>query len=885
VGQDPLFRNGYGKKLTMRQKKSLTPPALAEKILGIIYSDKGEFTHLGDFEEMFRTIYENRGIVYARIWYWVQVIKSLPGFIKNKLYWSMAMLKNYIVIAVRNVIKNKGFSFINVTGLAVGMACFLLIMAYVQHESSYDWFHERSDRIFRLLAGGPGQEGQKSVEEYEDHFPEVMAPLLVSDFPEIKKATCFMGAFQDKAVLKAGEKLFYQSGLYADRNFLEIFSFPLIHGDSQSVLSEPNTIVITEDVSKKLFGNENPIGRFISYKEKRRQYDVVVSGVVGNIPQNSSIQFDYLLSLATLREDKTYDWMFDNWNVGNFYIFVELEETSDKTEAEKKLTVFAQTPRAGTHISLQPIEDIHLRSQIRGELSTNNEIRYVRLFSFIAVMVLLIACVNSMNLGVACSSKRAKEIGVRKVTGANRRQILEQFLGESLFLSVLSLFVALLLIKVFLPRFSLILGVELKPDLLSNGFLIFVMAGTTLFVALASGSYPALMLSALPPVSSIKELSASGKRGGRLRNILMVFQFAVSVILIICTVVVFRQMNFIKTKKLGFDREHVVVIPVNEKETMDKRQVLKTAFLQLPQVQGVSVSSGLPINIRSRLINQEFIRDNGEKVKMDIRFDYVDEDFVDVFKINILQGRNFSKDFSEDKYGVLINETAAKKIGWKDPIGKKVLPFLGNKDHVVGVVEDFQFSTFHHDIEPMALINEMGSNIAVRISPGDIHTILGSLRRTFEGVTKSQPFEFYFLDDAFNKLYQKEMRTGEIFGTFAGITVFIACMGLFGLAAFMINRRTKEIGIRKVLGASVSQLVTLLTREFAGLILLSNLIAWPVAYIIVRIWLQDFAFRINIGIWTFIFSSALVLFVSFVTVSIHTFRAAASNPVNTLRYE
>ena len=868
----------------MSRKNRLTPPPLAEKVLGVIYSDKGQFTHLGDFEEMFLNICEYRSLNYARIWYWLQVMKSLPGFIKNKLYWSTAMLKNYILIALRNGIKNKGFSFINVTGLAVGMACFLLIMAYVQHESSYDRFHEKSDRIFRLLSRESSKDGQKSVEENEDSFPEVMTPLLISDFPDVKNATCFMGAFQDKAVLKAEEKLFYQSGLYADRNFLEIFSFPLIHGDSQSVLSESNTIVITEDVSQKLFGNENPIGRFLSYKERRRQYDVVVSGVVENIPQNSSLKFDYLLSLATLRADKSNSFMFDNWNVGNFHIFVELTETGDKTEAEKKLTEFAQTKRDGTKLALQPIEDIHLRSQISGELDTNNEIRYVRLFSFIAVMVLLIACVNSMNLGVACSTKRAKEIGVRKVNGANRRQILHQFLGESLFMSLLSLFAALLLMKVFLPRFSLILGVELRPDLLNHIFLILVMAGTTLFVALASGSYPALMLSALPPVSSMKEQAASGSQSGKLRNILMVFQFAVSVTLIICTVIVFKQMNFIKTRELGFDREHVVVIPLNERETLDKRQVLKTSFLEIPQVQGVSVSSGLPINIRSRLINHSFIKDDGEKVTMDITFDYVDEDFVDVFKINVLKGRNFSKDFSEDKYGMLINETAVKKLGWSDPIGKE-FSFMRDKYHVVGVVEDFQFATFHHQIEPMVLFNEIGSNISVRIHPGDVQAILGTLRRAFEETTQSQPFEFYFLDAAFNRLYQKEMRTGEIFGTFAGITVFIACMGLFGLAAFMIDRRTKEIGIRKVLGASVAQIVTLLTREFAGLVLLSNLIAWPIAYIIMRLWLQDFAFRINIGIWVFILSSALVIFVSFVTVSVHSFRAAASNPVHTLRYE
>jgi putative ABC transport system permease protein len=438
--------------------------------------------------------------------------------------------------------------------------------------------------------------------------------------------------------------------------------------------------------------------------------------------------------------------------------------------------------------------------------------------------------------------------------------------------------------KLLLPRFSLILGVELKLDFLNNSFLILVIVGTTLFVALASGSYPALMLSSLSPVSSMKDDSFSGNRGGKLRNILMVFQFTVSVILIICTVVVFRQMNFIKTKKLGFDREHVVVIPIKEKGTLDKRQAIKTSFLQLPQVKGVSVSSGLPISIRSRLINKEFVRDNGEKIKMDIKFDYVDESFVDVFKINILQGRNFSRDFSEDKYGVLINETAAKKIGWKDPIGKE-FSFMRDQYHVVGVVKDFQFATFHYDIDPMVLFNSMGSNIGVRIHVGDVSAILGSLRKTFEQTTQSQPFEFYFLDDAFDKLYQKEMRTGEIFGTFAVVTVLIACMGLFGLAAFMIDRRTKEIGIRKVLGASVSQIVTLLTKEFAGLILISNLIAWPVAYIMMNLWLQDFAQRIHISIWTFFLTSILVLLISFVTVSLHTFRAASSNPVNTLRYE
>ncbi len=856
----------------------------AEWVLKSIHSDHGEYTHLGDFSEVFSHIQAERGPAAALFWYWLQVVRSLPGFATNRIYWSFIMFRNYLIISYRTTLKNKWFSLLNIAGRAVGMACFILILMFVQFETSFDRFHEKSDRICRVISRHTKR--QPDVTEFDDNTPELLAEALAADFPEIKRATRTREAFADRAILQYQDKIFYQKGIFADPEFLKIFSFPSLKGDLEQALVVPKSIVLTQHVAQKLFGSDDPLGRIISYKERNRQYDMTVTGVIADVPKNSHLQFDYIVSHATTVAEKKDSYMIGNWNVWNYATYVELTDSQAKSQVEEKFPAFLarQGQEAGSdEFFLQPIRDIHLKSQIRGERATNNQIQYVYLFMSIALIILLIACINYMNLVTARSMTRAKEIGIRKVAGANRRQLSKQFLGETLLVTAFALGFSLLTIKFILPYFNILIGTDLQLSALTQPNLLVLIAGTVLFVGIASGTYPALILSALKPVNVFKEFSAFGKKGAGLRNVLVVFQFGVSIVLIASTLIVYNQLNFIKNQKLGFDREHVVLIPVWEKETSDKAQAIRTELLQHPEVTGVSISGGLPTNIRSRYFGGKFMKDNGEYVETFVCFDYVDYDFLDVFKIELVKGRNFSREFGEDKKAILINETLWKKLGWADPVGKEVDVMDYNR--VIGVVKDFHFASFHKEIEPMVLAFGEGGNIAVRIQPGGVTSRVELIRTVFENNSKSQPFDFYFLDDSFNEFYRKEQRTGEIFGYFSLLAIFIACLGLLGLASFTVERRTKEIGIRKILGAPVTKLVGLLTKDFVRMVVLANLIAWPVAYIAMRKWLENFAYRINITLGTFLLAAAAALLIAFITISTQTLRAALSNPVDTLRCE
>ncbi len=866
--------------------ESRPPPKAAEWILRICHSDQGEHTHLGDFAEMFGEIAVSRGRGKAVFWYWMQIWRSLPGFLSNRLYWSLNMLRNYALISFRTMVKNKGFSLIALLGLAVGLACFILTLAYVRFETSFDRFHDKTGRIFRLINARVPPDQKPG--EFVDSNPEPLAALLEEEFPEIQRASLVMKPFADPAVLKIEDKAFAEEGLFVDDDFLEIFSFPFLRGDKSSALSAPGSIVLSERTAKKLFGEEDPVGRALTYGVIRGQGDVRVTGVVEDVPRNSHLQFDYLLSVATLEADKRNSYMFDNWNVWNFTVYAEIAEGGSAAAAEAKFDAWLREnhPKeheAGLKFFLQPVEDIHLRSNIRGELATNNEIRYIYLFLSIAVLTLLIASINYMNLVTARSSTRAREIGVRKVTGAGRRQLFEQFLGESVSFAFLAFLLALALVRVSFPVFRSIAGVELLPhDLLEGPFLLLILAAA-LLTGFLSGIYPALVLSSFQPTRVLKELSMTGKKGSWLRNFLVVTQFTASVVLVVCALVVSGQLRFIQSQNLGFDREHIVIIPIRESETSAKANAIRNDLLGYPEVRSVSLTSALPTNIRSHMISAKVTSDAGETITMDYYFDYTDENFLDVFGIALSSGRNFSEDLDADEDALIVNESFAARAGWAVPAGKEV-SFMGPK-RVVGVVSDFYFRSFHSPMAPMVLAPERGRNIAVRLRPGDVPRSIALLKEVFERNTRSQPFEFTFFDDDFDALYRKEKRTGQIFGSFALLAVVIASLGLLGLASFSVERRTKEIGIRKVMGASVSHLALRLSREFVILVLLANIIAWPLAYFAMSRWLQEFTYRIGLSIWTFLLAAAGAFLVALLTVSTQTLRAATANPVEALRYE
>ena len=864
-------------------------PRAARWILERIHSDKGFFTHLGDFEEAFSEIFAEKGAATAYIWYWKQVFRSLPGFIKNKIYWSVIMIKNYFTISLRTLMKNKWISLINISGLAVGLACFILILAYVQHEFSYDRFFEKTDRIYRVLVGDKlGREAMG----YSDTNPELLAPLLKSEFPEIVNATrIYKSSATEKVVMQKENKLFYSDGVYADENFLEILTYPFISGNRSEALTNPNTVVLTESLARKLFGSEDPLEQTIAYREKYRTYDVKVTGVIEDLPEATHLKFDYLLSMETLRSDKRNSYMFNTWDVWNFQTYVELIPNTTKGVVEAKIPPFIKNyfsdknfSTDDVNVTFQPVTDIHLRSQIRGDRATNNEIRYVYLFGSIALIILLIACINYMNLTSARAAVRAKEIGIRKVTGANHTQVFYQFMCESIFITLVAAGFALTLVHLFLPLFRSLISTDLHINYLQNLSLLFLISGVVVLTGILSGIYPAVLLSSFRPAKVMRGQTFSGKKGSFFRNSLVVFQFCASIILLVGTLVIFKQMHFIKNERLGFDREHVVIIPIREEETRKKANLLKTEFLKLPEVQNVSLTSGLPTDIQSHLYGTKFQTDLGETTTMDFFFDYVDYTFVDVFKLEILEGRNFSKEHRDDDSCLLVNEAFFKKLGWAEPTTKE-FKSMGKNRKIVGVIKDFHFATLHSEIQPMAVVLGGGNKLAVRIHPGNVTNTIGALKNVFDKNTSSQPFDFTFLDDEYNRLYSKEQRTGQIFGTFSLIAVFIACLGLLGLSSFIVERKTKEIGIRKILGASEIKIISLLTKDFLKLILIANVLAWPVAYFVMHSWLQDFAYRIGLNAWIFFLAAGAALGIAVLTISSQTFRAALSNPSDALRYE
>jgi len=863
------------------------PPRAAEWILGRLHADNGDFTHIGDFGEIFSGILAERGRGAAVRWYWAQVLRSVPGFALNKLYWSLSLFRNYVVISVRNLRKNAGFSLVTLLGLAAGLACFILILAYARFETSYDRFHEKTGRIYRLTSA-EAPPGEKPA-EFDKNHPSLLASLLKEEFPEVRHAARVFTRMDIQAVLQAGDRAFTQSGLVADQDFLDVFTFPLLRGDKGSALTAPASIVLTVSTARKLFGGENPLLRTIRFRDSRGAADVTVTGVVGDVPRNSHLRFDYLLSVASLEADKKNAYMFDNWNVGNFFIYVELAGPGLREAMEEKFAAWLRRERpedsaAGLGFHLQPVEDIHLRSSIRGELATNNEIRTLHLFLAIAVITLLIASVNYMNIVTARSATRAREIGIRKVTGAGRGRLFEQFLGEAVVFSLLSLVAALAIVRLALPRFRAAVGIDITLHDIASGPFLMLMLGVALFTGLLSGAYPALVLSAFQPVRALRELSASGRKGARLRNLLVVGQFTASIVLIVCALVVSGQLRFISNQRLGFDRERIVVIPIRERETAAKAGAIRTDLLRRPEVEAVSVTSGLPTKIESAIINAAFTTDRGEEIKFSYHFDYADENFLDVFRVELAAGRNFSPGSSGDQNAVLVNETLVKMAGWAEGVGKEI-QFIGGPKAVIGVVKDFRFQSFHEPTGPMVLMPGGDANLAVRIRPGDIPKAIAVLKDVFEGNTKTQPFDFFFLDDAFDALYRKERRTGGIFEAFAILAVVIASLGLLGLASFAVERRTKEIGIRKVIGATSVRLAARLSREFVLLVLLANVVAWPVAYYAMSRWLEGFAYRVGLGLSTFLLAGTGALVVALLTVGAQTLRAAAANPIDSLRYE
>jgi putative ABC transport system permease protein len=636
------------------------------------------------------------------------------------------------------------------------------------------------------------------------------------------------------------------------------------------------------------------MGKPVDWKQSDKRITLTVTGILRDLPENSHLQFDFLASQEILKSDPAFSNNFNNWSSFTFAAYLELEKGRTRESVEKLLPpLLSKLSASGDEklskdqlYSLQPLTDIHLKSALFWGGPAGGEIQNVRLFLAIAFLILLIACINHVNLATARSASRSREIGIRKVTGACRTQIFQQFLAESFFIAGLAGILAMGLLAFGRPWFQALVGLSWRPGSFGFGGLWPWLAATVIFVGLSAGLYPAFVLSGLQPVRTLREFTATGRKGALLRSLMVVFQYTSAVVLIAATVVVFGQMKYVRSLRLGYDRENVVVLPIKDGETKGKLEAIKAAFLQRPEVLKCSLTNHVPTKLGMYLGGVTIEGEAGEKVKQDFRAYDVDENFVDVFGIELAAGRNFSSRQAGDRNAIMMNETAVRAIGWTTaPVGRTIK--IGGAEHtLVGIVKDFHSGSLHEPIQPLLIFSGKGeANIAVRLRPGELTRMISVLKDIFEKNGSGQPFDFYFLDDAFNALYNKEIRTGKIFGAFASLAVLIAGLGLLGLTAFNVSARTKEIGIRKVLGASAARIYLLLNRDFIRLVVIANLIAWPLAYYFMSRWLRIFAYRIAVRPWIFLLSTAFSLAVALLVIGGQTVRAARSNPVTALRAE
>jgi len=806
------------------------------------------------------------------------------------------MFKNYLKIGWRNLLKNKGFSIINITGLATGLACFILIALYVVDELSYDRYNEKADRIYRINAdiNFGGNKLHLAVNS------DPMGATLKKDYPQVEEYTRFYNSSGSKLIKKGTEFIDEVHVAHADSTLFNVFTLPAVSGDTKTALNEPNTVVITASTAKKYFGTTSAVGKTI--EADKTPYKV--TAVIKDIPHNSHFNFDFIFSMKNVTD---YQW--GNYLSHNFQTYIVLRKGTDYKAFEKnfaqvidkyvlpqakqfmQINSMDEFTKAGNKLeySLMPLTDIHLKSDRFPELGVNGNMQYVYIFGAVAVFVLLIACINFMNLSTARSANRAKEVGIRKVLGTERRSLISQFLTESTIMVTISLLLALLIAALVLPYFNNIAAKSLSfGNLLDPRILPFLII-LPFAVGLLAGFYPAFFLSGFQPIKVLAGKGSSALKKSNLRSTLVVFQFATSIFLIIGTIVVYRQLNYIQTKNLGFNKDQVMIIGTG---ALDKNvEAYKNEVLGLPGVKMASISGFLPVANSGRNDNtfsKEAVMSSENGVNMQ-RW-AIDYDYIKTLGMEIVKGRNFSKEFGSDSSAVILNETAVKLFGLTDPIGKKIYTFDNDNKpvsyNVIGIVKNFHFESLRQNIGPLGMMLGHSTWLtSFKVDTKNIQSLVKQAEAKWKAMAPGMPFFYRFLDQDFDNMYREEQRVGKIAITFAVLAILIACLGLFGLATYMAELRTKEIGIRKVLGASVGTLAGMLSKDFLKLVLVSFVIAVPVAWWAMYKWLQDFAYRISIGWWIFLLAGVVAIMIALITVSFQAIKAAMANPVKSLRTE
>lgn len=805
-----------------------------------------------------------------------------------------------LTIALRHLRRNKGYALVNVLGLAVGMACAILIFLYVHHELSYDRYHDQADRIYRVVFNDNAK------------TPRSVGPALLSDFPEVQDRLR-MHPTTGTWVMKYEDRVFYERAVYwAEGSLFDFFALPLVQGDPDHALTAPYTVVISEDTARRYFGDEDPMGRTIDADNGMML--LTVTGVMKNMPANTHFQADFFISLASGYEEYGR-WSRENWDSFFFYTYIMLAEGVSPAELAAKLPDFVDRHvgeqlqrRGGSYeFSLQPVTDIHLYSHLENEPGANTDVSYVYILSAMGLFILVIVCINYVNLSTAQFAHRVREIGMRKVLGASRLHLVRQYLGESVLLAVAALLIALLAVWLVSPWFDALAGMPASAGFMGNALWWAAMPAAAFFIGLLAGGYPAFKLSSPGAIPGLKEgqtglLSRSGRPGrpGRShetdralsRKVLVVIQFAISIALIIGTGVLFSQIRYIQNKHLGFEREQVIAIP-SIAAVAYKYQPWKDELLRHSGVvdasQGVYLP-GLEGSIGWVTSETAWRVENPDHVKHDLQGIIVAAGYAETMGLDVLAGRTFSGplDSRSESDKILINETGMRLLGWETPeeaLGEQVEFGIGMTQTVIGVVRDFHLRSLHLPIEPLVILYGRGQLIAVRIQPDDTNTTLEFIEQAWTRHFPGFPFAFSFIDEDIDRLYRAEQRIGYVFAVFALVGVLLACLGLFALVSYTVERRVREIGIRKALGASVRRMLAMLSAEFVGLVLLANALAWPAAWLFMNRWLESFAYRIEMGWGIFFASGGAALLITVLTIGYHVTRTALSNPAEVLRGE
>ncbi len=811
------------------------------------------------------------------------------------------MLKNYILVAFRNLWRKKGYSLINISGLAIGIASSLMILLFVQDELSYDRHHEHAGNIYRVVM-------KARMQGNDFHAPITPAPMaatMMNDFPEVRSAVRFYN-FGSSPIIRYENRSFIESNfVWADSTIFDVFTYNMIRGDRRNALNRPNTIVMTESAARKYFGEQDPLGQTLEVGNDRAHFEV--TGIIQDPPANSHFSFDVIASIITNSQHENQMWVSNN-----YFTYILLDENADPGLLEAKFPGMLETymgPQVEMVLGvtleefyesgeewgyyLQPLTRIHLYSDLQYEIQANGNMTTVIVFSIIALFLLVIASINFMNLSTARSAGRAKEIGIKKVVGSNKSQLVNQFLGESVFLSLISLVIALILVELFIPAFNNIADKQLQLRYFTSWYSLPLLILTGVFVGFLSGSYPAFYLASFEPVRVLKGKLQSGMKSSRLRGMLVVFQFVITIVLFISTLTVYRQMNYINTKDMGMEPENVLVIQRAQAIASDRREAFCQELTGYPAIIAASRAHAIPgTSFSGNAFRREGTASREQHI---ISNSWVDFDYAEVLGLEMVEGRFFSRDFASDSLAVVMNETAVRSMGYDDPVGKRVYQTGagGTQDApedvaftIIGVVKDFHFESLHQTINPMILSpGQWGGYIIVKFGEGEATAAIDIVREKWNEFVDDQPLEYSFLMEDLTSGYRSEQRAGMIFSIFAILSIFIACLGLLGLASFTAEQRTKEIGIRKAMGASVGSVMMLLSREINFLVLISTLLAWPVAWYFMSNWLENFAYRVELGITLFLLASVLTYCIALSTVSFQAWKTARLNPVDTLRDE